>query len=69
MLRRSFAAMGTEVELFLDADESAASLLDDGERELRRLEDLLSRFRPDSELSRLNRAGGSSRGLPLPARG
>jgi len=57
MLRRSFAAMGTEVELFLDADESAASLLDDGERELRRLEDLLSRFRPDSELSRLNRAG------------
>ena len=37
MLRRSFDAMGTRIELLLDA--------------------LLSRFRPDSELSRLNRAG------------
>lgn len=48
--------MGTEVELFLDAD-TGMSVLEDGERELRRLEALLSRFLPDSELSRLNREG------------
>lgn len=56
MHRRCFGAMGTEVELFLDADEDAA-VLDDVAAELRRVEALLSRFRPDSELSQLNRAG------------
>ena len=54
MRRRSFRAMGTQMELFVDAD-SRPELLERGERELHRLEALLSRFRPDSELSRLNR--------------
>ena len=59
MERRSFRAMGTEVELFLDADPGTASdtALDRVEHEFERLEQLLSRFRPDSELSALNRLG------------
>jgi thiamine biosynthesis lipoprotein len=48
----SFAAMGTDVELFGDPAGFAAA-----EAELERLEAILSRFRPASELSRLNRDG------------
>jgi FAD:protein FMN transferase len=55
MLRHAFAAMGTEIEVLLDGDDP--SELEEAEREFRRLEALLSRFRPDSELSRLNGAG------------
>jgi FAD:protein FMN transferase len=55
MLRHPFHAMGTEIELFLDAAE-ADEFVREGEDEFRRLEALLSRFEPDSELSRLNRA-------------
>jgi thiamine biosynthesis lipoprotein len=55
MLRRSFRAMGTEMEIFLDADGEAEALLDGAQRELGRLESIFSRFRPESELSRLNR--------------
>ena len=55
MLHHAFAAMGTEVELLLDADDR--SLLTEVETEFRRLERVLSRFRPDSELSQLNEAG------------
>ena len=55
MLRHAFAAMGTEVELMLEADDR--SLLTEVETEFRRLETVLSRFRPDSELSQLNEAG------------
>jgi FAD:protein FMN transferase len=54
MRRHAFRAMGTEVAFFVD-DESRTDLLDDGEHEFHRLEGLLSRFRPESELSRLNR--------------
>jgi FAD:protein FMN transferase len=59
MLRRAFHAMGTEVELLLDAEPSAESELAfaHAEREFERLEALLSRFRPDSQLSALNRRG------------
>ena len=59
MLRRRFRAMGTDVELLLNAEHGpqAELALDAAEQEVRRLEELLSRFRPDSELSRLN-AGG-----------
>lgn len=64
MQRRRFEAMGTEVELFLDGD-AEARLLDDLEAELRRIEALLSRFRPDSELSQLNRAGRARVGPEL----
>jgi thiamine biosynthesis lipoprotein len=54
MLSHAFAAMGTEIELLLDAGDP--SQLAGAEREFRRLDALLSRFRPDSELSRLNEA-------------
>jgi thiamine biosynthesis lipoprotein len=47
--------MGTEIELFVEA-EHAEEALDQAEQEFHRLESLLSRFRPDSELSRLNAA-------------
>lgn len=66
MLRRSFRAMGTDVELLLDAPDSerARRALDRAETEFERLEQVLSRFRPDSELSRLNRDGRSSVASP-----
>ena len=59
MLRREFTAMGTDVEALLDAPNGAEAIaaLDRVETEFERLEQLLSRFRPDSELSRLNAAG------------
>ena len=59
MRRCSFPAMGTRVELLLDAVPSAESdlAIARAEREFERLEALLSRFRPDSELSALNRSG------------
>ncbi|HEX2045199.1 MAG TPA: FAD:protein FMN transferase [Gaiellaceae bacterium] len=59
MQRHSFAAMGTEVEILLEADAGAEALLAlaSAEEEFERLEALLSRFRPDSELSRLNAQG------------
>jgi thiamine biosynthesis lipoprotein len=59
MRRTSFRAMGTEVEVLLDALESAESsvTLQRVQDEFERLEALLSRFRPDSELSALNRSG------------
>jgi thiamine biosynthesis lipoprotein len=61
MLRRGFRAMGTDVELLLDAPagERAERALDHAEAEFERLEQVLSRFRPDSELSQLNREGRS----------
>jgi FAD:protein FMN transferase len=67
MLERRFRAMGTEVELLLDAplDEPAERSLDAAENEFHRLEALLTRFRPDSELSRLNAAGRLDAGADL----
>ena len=56
MERRVFRAMGTTVELLVDAD-GAGRELDAAEAEFERLEQVMSRFRPDSELSRLNRDG------------
>jgi len=58
-LRREFHAMGTEIELLLDAEdgERAQSALRAAAEEFERLEAMLSRFRPESELSRLNRDG------------
>jgi thiamine biosynthesis lipoprotein len=67
MQRRSFPAMGTQVELLLDAEPSAESeaAFARAEREFERLEALLSRFRPDSELSALNRSGALDAGDDL----
>ena len=59
MLRRRFTAMGTQIELMLEATPSALAVraLAAAEADLCRLECLLSRFDPDSELSRLNERG------------
>jgi len=56
MVRHSFSAMGTTVELFVEAEEASAEL-EAAEAEFERLEQVMSRFRPTSELSRLNGAG------------
>lgn len=61
--RHAFRAMGTDVELLLDGDP--AGFFAAAEAEFRRLEALLSRFRPDSELSRLNAAGAFDAGPDL----
>jgi len=69
MERRSFRAMGTVVELLLDIEPGAESdaALARAEQEFERLEQLLSRFRPDSELSALNRLGMIDAGADLVA--
>ena len=64
MERRTFHAMGTEMELIVDAEDATAAL-DSAEAEFHRLEALLSRFRDDSELSRLNRDGSIDAGPDL----
>jgi thiamine biosynthesis lipoprotein len=56
--------MGTEIELYVDAD-GAATKLDAAESEFHRLEDILSRFRQGSELSVLNRDGQIEASLDL----
>ena len=67
MQRHAFRAMGTDVELMLAAPSSAETLLvlASAQREMTRLERLLSRFRDDSELSALNRAGRLQAGPEL----
>jgi FAD:protein FMN transferase len=59
MQRIAFRAMGTGVEALLDAPPSAAAsaALADVRSEFERLEQVFSRFRAGSELSRLNEAG------------
>jgi FAD:protein FMN transferase len=66
MMRGSFRAMGTDVELLLDAPDSgrAERALAHAEHEFERLEEMLSRFRPESEVSRLNRDGRLSPASP-----
>jgi FAD:protein FMN transferase len=60
MLRHSFAAMGTSVEALLASQSRSGSrALHEVEREFERLEAILTRFRPDSALSELNRTGRS----------
>jgi thiamine biosynthesis lipoprotein len=65
--RHRFRAMGTDVELFLAAAAGAAAdqALAAAEAEFERVEGLLSRFRPDSQLSELNRAGAIEAGDDL----
>jgi len=47
--------MGTDIELFVETEQPTTAVLA-AEAEFHRLEALLSRFRPESELSRLNAA-------------
>ena len=56
--------MGTEIALFVDAVRGQRALAA-AEAEFHRLESLLSRFRDDSELSLLNRAGAIDAGPDL----
>jgi thiamine biosynthesis lipoprotein len=64
MESRRFRAMGTDIELLVDA-KGAALALAAAEAEFHRLEALLSRFREGSELSRLNAAGTLTAGPDL----
>jgi thiamine biosynthesis lipoprotein len=64
MEHRTFRAMGTDVEFFVDA-VGAERVLDRAELEFQRLEGLLSRFREESELSRLNRDGACNASADL----
>jgi thiamine biosynthesis lipoprotein len=64
LTRHRFRAMGTDVELLVEAGDAAHSLAA-AEAELHRLDALLTRFRPESELSRLNAAGSLAAGPDL----
>ena len=59
--RRWFPALGTEVEILLDGESDAETgdAFRAAEREVRRLEDILSAVRPDSQVSWLNRTGAT----------
>ena len=61
---RSFRAMGTDIALYVDAAMPDVALAA-AEAEFHRLESILSRFRPDSELSQLNADGGIDAGPDL----
>jgi FAD:protein FMN transferase len=67
--RIAFAAMGTRVEALLEAPPTGAAraALALVREEFERLERIFSRFRPDSELSRLNEAGSIEAGPDLQA--
>jgi thiamine biosynthesis lipoprotein len=62
--RHRFRAMGTDIELLVEAGDAARALAA-AEEEFHRLEALLTRFRPESELSRLNAAGSIVAGPDL----
>ncbi len=58
IITRRFQAMGTQFTFVVEATaEAAAQSLADAEQVVQRLEAKFSRFRPDSELSLLNRTG------------
>jgi FAD:protein FMN transferase len=67
MERLTFKAMGTTVEVLVEAPPSAAVLagLAGVRAEFERLEQVFSRFRPDSELTRLNEQGSIDAGDDL----
>src|SRR5438046_2759336 len=64
LTRHRFRAMGTDVELLVEAAD-AARCVAAAEAEFHRLEAVLTRFRPESELSRLNAAGSLAAGPDL----
>ncbi len=67
MERTEFRAMGTDVEVLLDlpAGRASGDAFAAARNEFARLEAALSRFRPESELSALNRAGRLQAGPDL----
>ena len=64
MESRRFQAMGTEIELLVDAS-GADDALAAAESEFHRLEAILTRFGPESELCRLNETGSLEVGAEL----
>jgi thiamine biosynthesis lipoprotein len=64
MQKHVFPAMGTQIELLSAAGEAGAAF-DAAEAEFHRLEAIMTRFRPDSELSALNEAGSLEAGPEL----
>lgn len=64
MESRRFKAMGTDIELLVDA-AGADDALAEAKSEFHRLEAILTRFRPESELCRLNEAGSLEVGPEL----
>lgn len=65
LVRKTFQAMGTTVEMLVPS-QSAMRALGGVRRLFAEWEETLSRFRPESELSRLNRAAGQTlRASPL----
>src|SRR4249920_3885963 len=68
LTRHRFRAMGTDIELLvelIDGADDAAHSLAAAEAEFHRLEAILTRFRPESELSRLNATGSLAAGPDL----
>jgi thiamine biosynthesis lipoprotein len=67
MLQHTFPAMGTEVEVLLEAhhDARADEALQWAEDEFERLEQVFSRFRAGSELSQLNLEGAAEASVDL----
>jgi thiamine biosynthesis lipoprotein len=64
MTSHRFRAMGTDIELLVEAERPDRALAA-AEAEFHRLEALLSRFLPDSELSQLNERGSLEAGPDL----
>ena len=54
----SFRAMGCQVNVWLETEANGAAILQHLPEQFEGYEDILSRFRPDSELSQLNRQAG-----------
>ncbi|MES1942501.1 ApbE family lipoprotein [Salinisphaera sp. PC39] len=67
--RRGFRAMGSPCELRLYARDAAAAAraLDLAEAEIARLEAKYTRYRDDSETTRINRGAGDARGVEVDA--
>jgi FAD:protein FMN transferase len=65
MKQHIFPAMGTTVECLLESEAEAEPAFEAVVTEFERLEAILSRFRLDSDLSRLNRAGRLEAGPDL----
>ncbi|MBZ0316833.1 MAG: FAD:protein FMN transferase [Anaerolineae bacterium] len=58
LYHRNFRAMGCQVNVWLEADANGEAILQHIPEQFEGYEDILSRFRPDSELSQLNRRAG-----------
>jgi thiamine biosynthesis lipoprotein len=60
LVRRGFQAMGTEVSFAVlsDDDAGANKAIDSAFAEIKRIEDMMTTWRPDSEVSRINANAG-----------